>query len=353
MDLLKDYFRGQSQASVLRHSLGLERLPGAPALADSLMVVAFDTEHYERSHDRMTEIGVCIWETKEMRNATGTNVPSMANLSLNTNDIDSGIKEVKEEQIDDFTDLGPYGEKLLQKMLFYHVRIEPNAHLINRKFCPGNPKANHFGNTRFLTVQETGEMLTELFNRPIDAQKPELGFCPVVILGQAIQKNDVVALDKALGFDIFALPHFMSTLDTQDLALESTWWRPPAMHPNNKIGLRTLVEDVIGFSYREHDPHTACNDTALTVVCALQMVLPTQYTANQSKTLDQVVKDVGELSKNVPFEHGRAKYCIRCGLRGHFDKFCKAKVLCTKCNGIPGRRGAAGSHDISCCCWHA
>jgi hypothetical protein len=124
MAQLRAYLHGQSLPAVLRHCLGLESLPGAPALVDSIMVVAFDTEDYERNHDRLTEVGLCTWESKTMRSITG---------------IDG--HDQPERQMDYIEDVGPYGEKLLENMFFYHARIQENAHLINQKFCPGDPTA--------------------------------------------------------------------------------------------------------------------------------------------------------------------------------------------------------------------
>ncbi|KAJ4371715.1 hypothetical protein N0V86_008268 [Didymella sp. IMI 355093] len=235
------------------------------------MVVAFDTEDYERNHDHLAEVGLCTWEPKTMRSITG---------------IDCHGQPAR--QMGYTKDVGPHGEKLLENMFFYHARVQENMHLINNKFCPGDPTAcrNHSGQTRFLTVQETRRMLTDIFNWPIDPQRPDIGFCPVVILGHAIMENDESVLGKALGFSISQLPNYVRTLDNQDLTPEMTSWRPPFLHPSNRIGLRALVGEVIGFNYEEHDPHTACNDTVLTVVCVLQMALPDKYKVNQPKTLD-------------------------------------------------------------------
>lgn len=82
-------------------------------------------------------------------------------------------------------------------------------------------------------------MLTDMFNWPIDEQKPELGFCPVVGLGQAVKENDVSALQNTLDFSIFQLPNYMCTLDAQNLTPQMTWWRPD--QSGKVIGLRTLV----------------------------------------------------------------------------------------------------------------
>lgn len=124
MAQLKSYLRGQPGLNILRHCLGLGRLRGAPTLADSIMAAAFDTEDYERNHARLTDIGVCTWESKAMREITG--IDGRGQSARKTGDI---------------KDIGPYGEKLLQNTYFYHARIQENEHLIDIKFCPGDPTA--------------------------------------------------------------------------------------------------------------------------------------------------------------------------------------------------------------------
>lgn len=83
------------------------------------------------------------------------------------------------------------------------------------------------------------------------------------------------------------------------------------------------------------------------------MALPSKHKVNQPKSLDQVVKDVGELSKNELFGYGSAIYCIRCGSHDHLRKDCRARVLCTKCKDDPKRKHRTWSHDTSCCSWSA
>lgn len=96
---------------MLRHCLSLEKLPNAPPLADHIIVIAFDTESWERYPGPLTGIGLVTWESKHMRNIVG----------------DAG--------------LGPFGENPFKQMYFYHARIQPTAHLINDRFCPGDPTA--------------------------------------------------------------------------------------------------------------------------------------------------------------------------------------------------------------------
>jgi hypothetical protein len=98
-----------SDLEILQHCLGLQDLVQAPPLAKNMLVIAFDTESWVWDSKRLTEIGFCIIDSRDMR-------------------------KVK--------DIGPHGQGLLQCMYWHHVRIQPNAHLINKEpFLSGNPDA--------------------------------------------------------------------------------------------------------------------------------------------------------------------------------------------------------------------
>ena len=109
MNQLLPYLR-QAQitdAMVLRHCLGLECLPDAPPSADNMIVISFNTESWVWDSDKLTEIGFCIFDSRDLR-------------------------QVK--------DVGPYSQNLLKGMYWYHVRIQPNCHLVNREvFLRGDP----------------------------------------------------------------------------------------------------------------------------------------------------------------------------------------------------------------------
>jgi hypothetical protein len=109
-------------------------------------------------------------------------------------------------------------------------------------------------------------MLEETFQWPVDKQNPELGFCPVVVLGHALH-GDMAMLKSTLGFDAIALGTVVKIIDTQNLAKECEY--APSGN-GNQIGLGNLVAKC-SFEYR--DPHTASNDAAMTLISAVQMLL--------------------------------------------------------------------------------
>ena len=93
---------------MLEHCLGLSKLKDVSPLADNMIVVCFDLESWARDHSKLTEIGISTFDSRDMR----------------------ALEEP-----------GMHGEELLKQIYFYHARIEENAHLINIKFCVGDPAA--------------------------------------------------------------------------------------------------------------------------------------------------------------------------------------------------------------------
>jgi hypothetical protein len=106
LDQLRAALNTTSGKQVLEHCLGLEQLKADLPLADSMVVVCLDTESWNHDHSKLTEIGVATFDSRDMRAVSHP---------------------------------GMYGEELLKQIYFYHARIEKNAHLLNIKFCPGNP----------------------------------------------------------------------------------------------------------------------------------------------------------------------------------------------------------------------
>lgn len=91
---------------IFEHCLGLKTLKNLPPLAGNLTVVCFDLESWARNHQKLTEIGISAFDSRDMR--------ALSNP-------------------------GVHGEELLKQVYFYHARIGENAHLINVKFCIGDP----------------------------------------------------------------------------------------------------------------------------------------------------------------------------------------------------------------------
>jgi hypothetical protein len=96
----------KSGKEVLEHCLGLNTMKDVSPAADDIVVVCFDTEVWTHNANAITEVGISTFDSRDTR----------------------GVKDV-----------GQYGENLLKQAYFYHARVVENAHLINVKFCVGDP----------------------------------------------------------------------------------------------------------------------------------------------------------------------------------------------------------------------
>ncbi|KAF1828495.1 hypothetical protein BDW02DRAFT_615400 [Decorospora gaudefroyi] len=325
LEQLTTMLSSKSSKEVLEHYLGLNKLQAVSPVAENMIVVCFDTESWTNDHNKITEVGVSTFDSRDMR----------------------VVKEA-----------GPYSENLLKQVYFYHARILENAHLLNIKYCVGNPDtqvispssqptsadrmiSNRFGQTRFLTRPEACGMLTEMIAWPIDERQPELGFCPVVVMGHALN-GDISMLKNTLGFNSASLGSVVKC--------------GYAARSHNQIGLRNLVGSC-GFSYR--DPHTASNDAAMTLICALQMILPAALKPS-STPLQRVVDEVELASRAQKWTWGNDMYCLRCGEYGHTKnnfrgRRCSKKICCMHCRNakVEKRIKAASTHRTECCITYA
>ncbi|KAF2742745.1 hypothetical protein M011DRAFT_376559, partial [Sporormia fimetaria CBS 119925] len=203
----------------------------APALLNHAIVNCIDVEKWERDRTgkKLTEIGLSTFAVSDMH-------------------------AVKNN--------GPRGENLLKRMWFYHYRIIPYAHLINGRFCEGNPTKNHFGTTCFIDLDEAKRMLESAFKWPTKGGTAE-PFSPVIFLGHAL-RGDIKMLRDAYNLPKSTFDMVVKTIDTQDMAPAVGLW-----HGKNKISLLNLC------AYNDFDfadPHTAGNDAAYTMISAVFMV---------------------------------------------------------------------------------
>jgi hypothetical protein len=195
-------------------------------------------------------------------------------------------------------------------------------------------------------------MIHSMFQWPIDPSNPALGNCPVVVLGHALS-NDFRMLSQTIGVNAAVFDAVVKTIDTQQLCRETGSW-----HSGNQAGLETLVAQS-GFAYR--DAHTACNDAAMTLICAVQMVLPsTLKIADTGRSLQDVVDAIEVSSQTQEWYWGIPNYCSRCGSRNHKHsrrdgKRCLVKVRCEHCanSSMESRMRAAKCHCTKHCVTYA
>lgn len=301
---LKTSYKGRSNKDIVSHALGNPNvdipMPDiAKPLVEHIILICVDTESHTLNTDLMTELGIAYISRKAAKSAT--------------------MKTV-----------GPRGLNLQEALRFFHFRIAEHAHLkSNRKDSLG-PLGNRFGHTTFTTFLELRTILHHLFHQPI-TDDPELEgcICPIILIGHAV-KHDVQNVMKAgLEYDIPSSTAVIAKVDTQPLAREVGAHAPPRKYWANEIGLKKLVEK-LGFQHS--DDHTACNDAARTMMCAIYLILPLEFRGEGNPSLQAVADRVEARSKITSLvTYGTVFCCTRCGGRDHDAEKCTEIVSCAAC----------------------
>lgn len=282
--------------------MGMRRIPSIPDFAEEaanhIIVVCLDCEHWSNNTDETTEVGIATFCRQDIVSV------------MNTGDI------------------GAYGEKLMQKVQFYLLRLIETSHLPNQ-----NPKSrgvlgNRFGQGRFVTFSEARQIMHDLFLQPIYNVPGLKGNHPIVVLGHDVGHDRNNLKKKAIEFDMDPLGTVVRYVDTQVLARDRNEWYMPGKH---QIGLCNLVENLF---FEHSDPHTAANDAGRTLISAFQLGLGRHECRNQpGKTMKEVAASIEEYSvANFKSIGGVKEYCWRCGKRGHMKSACTAiDLYCEEC----------------------
>jgi hypothetical protein len=290
MDEVRRFFSNMSSSAVLQFAFGEDK-PDAPDSAKDVIMVVMDCEKHEYEPRILTEYGLHIFTRKDM-------------LAILNNP-------------------GPYGEKLLRQIYYYHMRLRDNAHLANRKHCKGDPEKNHFGVTRFFSKPDAKGFLSECLAWLIDEHNPDDAKCPVIFLGFALD-NELHMLQQELGVDATVFDNVVTIVDTQTIANEQGVYGR-----GNKIGLEDLINR---YNVDFRDGHTASNDAAYTVIAAMQMVMQTQLPQAPKRSLQEVVNDLEVVSQETNPGWYSHKYCTRCASTRHKRPDCRGDIKqCEKC----------------------
>ena len=319
MQELRRFCANQSKCLILLDALGFSSLAGvndriAPLL-EHVVVVGIDTEAWTRNTDEMTEIGLAVFEKKDMIEVQARKVMWEKEHGSNK---------------DGYEHLGAFGEHLLKEMTFQHLRIVETAHLKSNAGWMKGAEGNRFGFSRFVTFAEARTILDSLFSQPVASTNPSLEGCkkPVVLVGHAVYHDEENLRKNGLAYDWFKHGTIVTDIDTQPLAkITHTWASPEA--PNNEVGLNKLTKR-LGFEHQ--DAHTACNDAARTVISAIQMVLPKACKEGQVKDMQTVALETEQHSRDT-FSSGWGSElcCTRCGGRDHQYQRCDIPVHCKAC----------------------
>jgi hypothetical protein len=225
---------------------------------------------------------------------------------------------------------------VIRRMLNFHVRIKPNAHLINSDLCAGHPEKFQFGKTTFVDMAQARKLLQYAFSRVDALGRPR----PIVFVGHAVD-NDIQVIKDRFGFDIDALGVVVATIDTQVLATENGLAENPW-----RIGLGALMGK---YGITEPFLHNAGNDTVCTMVAAMLMAYqwPAGNYAQMYKDFKQYVQC--NSGKWWMTTLGTQTFCIKCDSHQHVVANCNIAVNCVFCAAKPERAEAAHTHKFEKC----
>ena len=291
---------------VLLEVLGLLADPlsdvAAPLVKHSVVVVV-DTEAWTANTDEMTEIGLVVAEYNHGKELNG--------------------------------DLGDYGENVLKKMRYYHLRICENAHLKRNVEWMRGAEGNRFGASRFVTFAEARSILNFILNQPIISGDPDLAGLkrPVILMGHAVAHDQDNMAKSGLQYNFKKHGTVVAEIDTQAMVKEAGCWIDKKS-PGNDIGLDKLCEQVFGFAHE--DAHTALNDAARTTICGVNLALRNYIKKDTTISTTKTMQDVAlalESHTQTAFSStwGTVFCCTRCGSRTHSNIECTAAVYCNAC----------------------
>lgn len=328
MQELARFFKKLPPSAVLSDCLGFNGIGKMPAhlaeLWEHAVIVGIDTEAWTLNTKEMTEIGIVIFERKDM-------VAVQQQKQQEEQKPGNQATAMKKE----YEHLGPFGEELLKQIRFHHLRIVETAHLKTNSNHMRGPDGNHFGHSRFVTFAEARAILPSIFAQPIGSPDPPSAAPsplhdhnrPIVLIGHATH-HDGEHCRQGLGYDWAQHGTIVKSIDTQPLAKATRTWVSPDKQRVD-IGLARLTK-ILGFEHR--DAHTACNDAARTVLSAVQMVLPKACRTGQGCSMQAVALRVEQFSQDAFTSSLGTEYCCtRCGERDHNPSACTASVQCRAC----------------------
>jgi hypothetical protein len=290
---LESALANHSSEEVMLHFLG-HPLLGAPAVLNTAAIVCMDIEWWQKEPKPTTEIGIAELTTKGC-------LPSV------------------------------HAETILTNIQVAHARIMPHAHLLNHFVGAGDPERFHFGNSKFVTKEESKRIVLDTFVRKSNMFQGTLQ--PIILIGHAVE-NEFDHILRSFSVDLRQYGTIVKVIDTQVMARNAGIRGPRG--PN--IGLGDLLAH---FNIHIDNLHTAGNDAAGTLIAAILIALqPVIYpfcygrppAVVEGRNIQDVVYNVMWLNKLCPFPSwGRFLFCTRCSRGNHLRQQCYANVFCTIC----------------------
>lgn len=175
----------------LQQALGLRSDDPNPRLRDPV-ILCIDCEAYERDHSCVTEIGIAILDTKDLRRV----------------------------------DPGEEGEQWFGKIKAAHLRPIEYERLVNRQFVKGREEYFNFGKTTWISLQDITKVLHRVCSSPADlhhaadVDKELPNNSPDVVFAAHAISNESKYLGQ-LGFPLNGqggVDAFIKSIDSQLLA---------------------------------------------------------------------------------------------------------------------------------------
>ncbi|CAD0086595.1 unnamed protein product [Aureobasidium vineae] len=215
----------------------LERLQRLKAAEP--VFVCVDLEAYEFSQEKITEVGVSVLDS---RNVKGT-------------------------------DPGPDGMEWLSKINTRHIIIKEHKRLVNKRFVHGCPDKFNFGESEFVSLKHIHKTLTQLFDNPSPGsiRASDQGSRNLILVGHGLS-NDTAYLNK-LNFTPHAKGNIIQDVDTQKFVGTK----------KQTVGLSRLMA---GLGVQPENLHNAGNDAAYTMQALLLMIV--QHTNNPGAYVNAV-----------------------------------------------------------------
>lgn len=113
-------------------------LPAPYDFADEPVFISIDVEAYEFAHDQVTEVGISVLDTLDIKGCGP------------------------------FETTSPWFSKIRSR----HFRILERSHIVNHQFLTGCPGAFNFGESEFIRLRNIAEAVEACFRPPYSAQSP-------------------------------------------------------------------------------------------------------------------------------------------------------------------------------------
>ncbi|CAI7678735.1 unnamed protein product [Penicillium pancosmium] len=212
--------------------------PAPWAYPDGPIIFSVDVEWKERNATHVTEIGISILDTQELRGHHP----------------------------------GLHGAKWMSKIRSHHLRVSEYRFHINKEFCPGCPNNFNYGESEFIDSANLGKRIDDFFSPPYDGSpidhSPESKKRNLIYLGHDI-KQDLEQL-AAAGSETFRKilfngPEviFEEMLDTASLYQDL----------RNDAQITSVENMMSGLNTWTRDLHNGGNDARYTMMALIIIAL--------------------------------------------------------------------------------